>query len=236
MHTPRCFIIGLLKNTRLKDEDKDVHERMNFTLNSYVRENVFLYLFVTVLFLVGVGFGAILVNELTSEQKEAMTQHVSQYVKEFTLEYSGTSKQTFWDTLLAQLKWIFFIWLFGLSVIGIPLILILDFLKGVFVGFSIGYLISQLSWKGLCLAIVSIAPHNALVIPALLVCSVAAIVFSVQLVKNRLVLGQASIYQSFWKFTRILLGMSMCLIFAAAWEVYIAPVSIRWMMPKLGLF
>lgn len=209
---------------------------MQLWFSPYVREHVYLIVFVSILFLIGVGFGAVLVNELTYDQKQDMTLHLSQYFKEFSQELSFSSQQSLMDTIVNHAKWIFFIWIFGLSIIGIPLILLLDFLKGVFVGFTVGVLVAQQSWKGLCFAIISLAPHNLIVIPALLICSVAAIAFSLHLVRHRLTQRTINVYASLWKFTSLLGAMTLFLIVAAAWEVYVAPLSLQWMMPKLGLF
>lgn len=56
---------------------------------------------------------------------------------------------TFWDNVSLHLKWVGLIWVCGLSVIGLPGILVLNFLKGVLIGFSVGYMVGQYSWKGL---------------------------------------------------------------------------------------
>jgi stage II sporulation protein M len=211
-----------------------MNTKLNTKLNQYIREHMNLYVFVTILFLIGVGFGAVLVHELSLDQKQDLTQHLGNYFSEFTKDVGLTHKQTFIDALMVHAKWTFLIWVFGLSIIGIPLILILDFLKGVFVGFAVGYFVSQMSWKGLVFAIISLAPHNLIVIPALLICSVAAITYSITMVKNRLAHRRVNVYASLWKFTSLILCMALCLVLAAAWESYMAPVSLRWMLPKLG--
>ena len=41
------------------------------------------------------------------------------------------------------------LWVLGLTVVGLPFVLALDFLKGVLVGFAIGMLVREFAWKGL---------------------------------------------------------------------------------------
>ncbi|MED4959249.1 stage II sporulation protein M, partial [Paenibacillus macerans] len=100
-----------------------------------------LYVFVAVLFLMGVVFGALMVNALTLEQQ----QDLSRYFGDFFLSINegGTEFQlmSYWEVAVLHLKWLGLIWLLGLSVIGLPGILILDFLKGVLIGFTVGCLV-----------------------------------------------------------------------------------------------
>lgn len=69
----------------------------------------------------------------------------------------------------------------GLSVIGLPAVWILLFLKGMVVGFSVGFIVNQLEMKGLFLAALSIAPQNLLVIPIYIVAGSLSMIFSLTL-------------------------------------------------------
>ena len=50
----------------------------------------------------------------------------------------------FRESYFSQLKYIGFIWILGISIIGLPLIFILLFAKGVVVGFTVGF--SKSAW------------------------------------------------------------------------------------------
>ena len=50
----------------------------------------------------------------------------------------------FRESYFSQLKYIGFIWILGISIIGLPLIFILLFVKGVVVGFTVGF--SKSAW------------------------------------------------------------------------------------------
>ncbi len=202
-------------------------------MKQYLQEHWSLYVFVTVLFLIGVGFGAILVNALTLEQKQELTRHLSIYLNESRQGTTVDPMQLFQDALSFHIKWTALIWLFGLSIIGLPLILVLDFLKGVFIGFTIGYLVMQMSWNGMLFALFTVVPHNLIVIPALLICSVSGIAFSISMIKNRLMYRRGTVVQPFLRYTGILLIMSVLFVGAAWWEGYLSPISLRWILPQL---
>jgi stage II sporulation protein M len=209
----------------------------NQTMKQFLKDNLSLYVFVSVLFVIGVVFGAVMVNALSLEQKQEMTRHLGSFFQEVNGGLEVEKGQFFQQSFGMHMKWILLIWLFGLSIIGMPLILILDFLKGVLIGFSVGYLVGQLSWKGMLFALVSVAPQNLIIIPALLVCSVSAMAFSIYMIKNRFIQRRGGIYQPFIRYTSITLLMAFFLLGAALWEGYLSLSIIKWITPMLnGLY
>lgn len=192
-----------------------------------------LYVFVTVLFLMGVVFGALMVNALTLEQQQDLSRYLGDFFTTFNQE--GTSSlSSFWSIAMLNLKWIGLIWILGLSVIGLPGILILDFLKGVLIGFSVGCMVGQFTWKGMLFALVSVAPHNLVLIPVLLISSVAAITFSLTIIRSRVMLrGHGSLAKPFFSYSGLVLGMSVLILGISSFETWVTPVLIGWVAPVL---
>lgn len=205
----------------------------NYRMRLYMKDHLPLYLFVSVLFVMGVVFGALLVNALSPGQKEEMARHVNSFIQIVNQGGEFGSQTTLWESYSLHIKWIALIWLLGLSIVGLPLIFVLDFLKGVLIGFSVGYLVGQLSWKGLLLAFVSIAPQNLIVVPALVLCSVGACSFSLYVVKNRLLQTRGTLYPVFTRYTAMTLCMAALLFGVALLEVYISPSMIQWVAPMI---
>ncbi|MNW45365.1 stage II sporulation protein M [Fontibacillus panacisegetis] len=193
-----------------------------------------LYIFVAVLFLMGVVFGALMVNALTLEQQQDISRYLGNFfvsVNEGGGEFEGHS---FWEVAGLHLKWLGLIWLLGLSVIGLPGILILDFLKGVLIGFAVGCLVGQFTWKGLLFALVSIAPHNMIVIPALLITSVAAVGFSLGIIRNRVLMNTTrNVARPFLSYTGLTLAMAGVLLAVSSFETWVTPVMMGWVTPLI---
>ena len=105
---------------------------------SHIQENSSLYIFNAVLLLMGVIFGAILVNSLQINQKQDLSfiYNVFGQVSKGEFAIAG---EMFRESYFSQLKYIGFIWILGISIIGLPLIFILLFVKGVVVGFTVGF-------------------------------------------------------------------------------------------------
>ena len=202
-------------------------------MQRYMREHLHLYVYVSVLFVMGVVFGAVMANALSLEQREEIARHLGSF---FHMVNDGNflePEMTFRQTAGMHMKWILLIWIFGLSVVGMPLILVLDFLKGVLVGFTVGYLIGHLSWNGLMFALVAVAPQNLFIIPALIITSVTAIAFSVQLVKQRFLQKKGSVYHPFMRYSLLTLSMAVLLLGVSAFEAFLSPVMMKWVTPML---
>ncbi|MEC2342688.1 stage II sporulation protein M [Paenibacillus barengoltzii J12] len=194
-----------------------------------------LYVFVSVLFLMGVVFGALMVNALTLEQQQDISRFLGDFFLSINEGGSEFQPMTFWQVAGLHLKWLGLIWLLGLSVIGLPGILILDFLKGVLIGFTVGYLVGQYTWKGLLFSLVSVAPHNLIVIPALLIASVAAVSFSLNIIRSRVLMsrpGQAT--RPFLSYTGLTLAMAVALLAISSFETWVTPVMMSWVTPLIA--
>jgi len=208
----------------------------NMSFKSYMKENWSLYIFVSVLFLMGVVFGVIMVNTLTLDQKQEMLQQIGSFFYTLTDRADAEGSDLFVGSLVLHAKWLLLIWLFGISVVGLPLILVLDFLKGVLVGFSIGYLVGQFSWKGALFALASVAPQNLIVIPALIVSSVTAVAFSIRLIKNRFLRhadSREQMLQPLLRYSGMTAAFLVALAIAAVVEGFVSPALMREVAPLL---
>jgi stage II sporulation protein M len=137
-------------------------------------------------------------------------------------------KEAFQQSFAHHLKYIGLIWLVGLTVIGLPLILVFIFLKGVLVGFTVGFLVSELGWKGALFSLGSVVPQNLLIIPAILVTGVAAISFSTLLIRNYFIQKRGGpIWQPLASYTWVTLLMAGMLFVASLFEAYVSPGIMR---------
>jgi stage II sporulation protein M len=205
------------------------------SLRLMMKEQTPLYIFVAVLFLVGVVFGALIVSALTLDQQQELGDYLGNFFVTVDQQGLPAAPDSYWNIAMLNLKWVGLIWILGLSVIGLPGILILDFLKGVLIGFTVGCLVSQYSWHGMLFALVSVAPHNLVLIPVLLVCSAAAIAFSLLMIRSR-VLGQqrrTPVTRPFMMYTLLSLGMALLVLGISGFEAWVTPSMMRWVTPML---
>ncbi|WP_169081877.1 stage II sporulation protein M [Paenibacillus sp. PL91] len=199
-----------------------------------IKNQLSLYVFVSVLFVVGAIFGALMVNALTLEQQQELAQDVDQYVQLMNEGIGSGEAHSFWERFFFHSKWLLVLWLLGITVVGIPGVLALNFLKGALVGFSVGTLINQYAWKGVLFSLVSIAPQNIIAVPAMIITSAAAISFSLFVIKNRLLRQTGELAPQLGSFTSTAMLMLILFAGAALFEAYISPTLIGWVSPLLS--
>jgi stage II sporulation protein M len=201
--------------------------------NLSVRENLNLYVFVGVLIVVGAIFGTLLVNALTLEQQQELADEIGIYMTSVQDSQHFVHETTFWDSFMFYGKWLFLIWLLGLSVIGLPIVLALNFLKGVLIGFAIALLAQQLAWKGVIFFFVAAAPQNALVIPALMIASISAARFAYFVVRERLFRRKGQLLPPFLAHTAVTVLMLVILCTASLYEAFLSPLLLERITPIL---
>lgn len=165
----------------------------NFVTN-HLQEYSSIYIFHTVLFLMGVIFGAIVVNSLSSSQQDDLFYFLNEFFVQAQQGDLVSANDVFLHTLSYNSKYIGLMWILGISMIGLPIILVLLFLKGMVIGFTIGFLVQQMSWKGLLLSLGSVLPQNLIIIPVFITVAVLSVTFSLQMIKKLFV---KSLYQPF---------------------------------------
>jgi stage II sporulation protein M len=203
-------------------------EKYKKRLQAHIKENNSIYTFTMVLLVMGVVFGAVIVNSLPLSEK----QDLIMYLKQFFNEMSGgkfASEQAMFDQSLSHyLKYIGFMWILGLSIIGLPIILVLLFLKGVVVGFTVGFLVNQMGWHGLLLSFVSVLPQNLVLIPAFIVVSTASVAFSLKMIRQQFIRKtSAPILPQFMRYSLLVVGVGGILCIISLFEAYISPLLMK---------
>ena len=153
-------------------------------LVQHVQANSSIYLFIITLFLMGIIFGAIVVNSLSFAQKEDLYFYLSKFFSEIEDGRITSAEELFRQSFLHNVKYLGLIWLLGISIIGLPLIFVLLFMKGVVVGFSVGFLVNQMGWSGFLLSFVSVLPQNIIIIPAFIFIGAISASFSLTLIRK----------------------------------------------------
>lgn len=192
-------------------------------IKEHLQQYLSIYIFISGLFLMGIIFGAILVNSMNFIQKEDLYFYLSQFFEQTIANDSHSNIAIFKSSYFFHLKYLILLYILGLSIIGLPLIWILVFLKGMFIGFTVGFIVKQLGLKGLILASLAIAPQNLIIIPIYIVAASFAMIFSLLLFKkitNRKV--SLSIFYPFRIYTIIFIVLLATSSLASLFESYIS--------------
>lgn len=157
---------------------------LKYRIRQHLKDNSLQYLLVLGVFIFGLMLGFLNVKGLDNEVQQSLLKLLDDYLRE------GLEGELFGRNILAaafikQAETLLSIWLLGLTVIGLPLIMVVIFLRAFSLGFTLGFLFQQKAGTGVLLCLVSVLPQNLFYIPGLIVAGVVAMNFSLFIVKSR---------------------------------------------------
>ncbi|USG63603.1 stage II sporulation protein M [Brevibacillus ruminantium] len=200
-----------------------MRSRIGQTIQVYAKEHQSLYWFTIVLFTMGIIFGAVIVNSLPLSQRQDLFGFLQFFFSSLGEKGIPEPSLHFQQSLGYYAKTVAIMWVLGLSIIGLPMILLMLFLKGVVIGFTVGFLVNQLQWQGVNFALMGVLPQNLLVVPALIIVGVSGISFSLRLIKTRLLSKRDGIMSHFIGYSVLVIAMLLVLTAAATFESYVSP-------------
>ncbi|HLU23794.1 stage II sporulation protein M [Lederbergia graminis] len=198
-------------------------------ITRHLQEHSSIYLFLMVLFLMGIIFGAIMVNSLSDHQKEDLFYYLNQFFGQVEEGAMVSSQDLLKLSFLHNLKFAGLIWILGVSIIGLPLIFVLLFIKGIVVGFSVGFFVNQMGWQGLLLAFGSLLPQNLFIIPAFIFVAACSVSLSIKLIR-KIFIRQTFSFQLVPVFSRYVLAYIATILvitIAASIEAYLTPALMK---------
>ncbi|QKY69254.1 stage II sporulation protein M [Lentibacillus sp. CBA3610] len=203
-------------------------------LIDHIREHATIYIFMTILFLTGVIFGAIIVNSMNFVQKQDLFFYLERFFGDIADDGKINSSDVLQSSFLYHVKYLFMLFILGLSVIGLPVVWILLFLKGLVVGFSVGFIVNQLGLDGLFLAALSIAPQNLLIIPVYIVAGSLSMLFSLTLLRKLFARRISQpVLQPLGRYATVFASLMVFSLAAAALEAYVANGAMEMLIQSL---
>ncbi|PAV29559.1 stage II sporulation protein M [Virgibacillus profundi] len=192
-------------------------------LMNHIKEHATIYLFMVILFLTGIIFGAIIVNSMNWIQRDELFFYLERFFGQISENQQYDNIELLKSSFFYHAKYLLLLFILGISVIGLPIIWILLFIKGLVVGFSVGFMVNQLGFKGLLLASLSIAPQNILIIPIYIIAGSLSMIFSLTLL-SKLFSRKISqpVFEPFGRYVTIFSLLLVASFAAALLETFVA--------------
>ncbi len=184
--------------------------------------NFILYLLTIIFFSLGIAFGALGVKTLNFQDYQDLSSYFQNLISSLgNLDFNTINLAQ--QTVFIHLKVIFLIWFLGLTVIGVPIILIIMFIKGFVTGFTVGFIIHEKVYGGLLFALLAVLPSNIILIPVFIIGSVSALSFSLGLIKGKIKNGWGGISQFMISYCALMLLLAAVAVVGGLLEAYIIP-------------
>lgn len=198
-----------------------------FNFNEHLQQNFWLYIISLFCIFTGIVLGIYAVKYMGDFDKNDLISYLNSFTQSISqgnFKYSSV----FTDIIKNNVLIIAAIWFLGLTMVGIPIILIIDVIKGFTIGFTISFMIKGLGMKGIGIALLGVLPQNIIYIPCVILCSVFAMEFSLNLLRDRL--NKQWTNSVLVKITSYTLAFAAILIFMFLGfiiETYITPALVK---------
>lgn len=196
---------------------------MEKALLSHIKDNLGLYLTVTLFFVGGIVTGTLVIQFLDRQHVIQLADYLDNIFKQF----DGTTPElnkVVYQALINSIKETGLVWFLGLTVVGIPLVVAIIFLKGFVLGFTVGFIIEQKAFQGVAFSLLTILPPNLIQIPALFVATILSISFSLGLLRGNI---QTALWQRFFAYSIYMFFITLVLVGGGMVEAYLSPVFAR---------
>lgn len=179
----------------------------------------------TIITIISLILGTLFISILSKDNKELITSNVIDFftaIKSNNLNYNQILVKSLTNNLLLNI----IIWLLGISIIGIPIVIVLLFIKSFILSFTFTSIIYTYKYKGIISAIIYVIPHiiNLLLSFVLIYYSIT---FSKSLFNYLFKKKECNRKELVNRYLKLLVISTFLFIISSIIETYIIPILIR---------
>lgn len=189
-------------------------------------------IFLLSLTVVGIISGTIFSLVINSSDKALISEHLGGFfeaVKNNQLNSLDALKNSILDNYSISIL----IWLLGISIIGLPIIILLFFSKAFIIGFTIGSIMINYKLKGCLISFLYLFPHHIVNILLYLLLLVYAIALSIKLLYTFVKRKSIDFKPIISKYLGILFICLVGFVLTSLYEAFIMPKLINLILPLL---
>lgn len=158
-----------------------MNEKLN-RVKDIVLPNKRINYFIFSVVIIGIITGSIFFTFISNNDKTEVINLINNFlttIKDSTFD-SGLALK---NSLITNLILVVFIWIFGMSIIGLLFNVFIIYIKAFLLGFSVASLIGSLGIKGIVMAFIYVFPSQIINIIAIMVLGIYSAIFSIHLIK-----------------------------------------------------
>jgi stage II sporulation protein M len=213
----------------LKRPTSTVAGVLRFFLVSSFRRCWFLYFAAFLIIVAGFAWGLESASQLDPNETVQLEDYLARLATPDTTEEKGS---VFRQAIMRNTVPVGVIYVAGLTVIGMPVVAGVLFLRGYALGFTTGFLVRQKGVYGLGLVLAEILPQNVLLLAVFLFAAVASFSFSLLLLRRGFN-PATPVFPSFLRYTGMMIAGGVVALGAAVVEAYVVPGIAQVVLPML---
>lgn len=201
-------------------------------LKGTIKVNKKTLLFFTILLIIGIIAGSIFMAILSETDKKLVTDYFNNYISNIEnnkLNYLESIKNGLFNNLL----YIIIIWILGISIIGIPIVTIMFFIKSFTLGFSIASIVFNYKLKGCLLNFINIFPNQMIYFLIYMLITTYSIFFSLKMINSIINKKNMDFKIMMNKYVKILIISVIAITIGIIIETFITPLLIKIIIPLI---
>lgn len=215
-----------MRNTNNKN-----NKRILTLVTNYFIENIKIYTFVAIIFIIGIALAIVFINNLETSQRNEISTYITTFTNSlkdgYTIDKSALITSSIWKNVILCI----IMWFAGSTVIGIPIVLGIVAYRG----FCIGYTVLALTYtfgtgNGTIFFLTSMLLQNIIIIPCILSLAVSGLKLYKSIIRDR---RRENVKIEIIRHTIFSILMLIMLIVASLVETYISTSLIQ---TVIGLF
>lgn len=196
---------------------------MKEKLKKEILSKKIIILVVFIVFILGLLFGSIYITLLNNSNKKVVLDSVNNYYSSFN-KISITDKfNIFKSNLSSNLIYYIVMWLLGLSIIGLPIIVFMIFMRFFVTGFNISSLFACYKLKGLKYVLVYLVPSNIILLLLSIFLGIYSVNISIRLATNIIKKKTINFGTFIGKYFFILLISILVVVITSLYDSFVSP-------------
>ncbi len=196
---------------------------MKEKLKKEILSKKIIILVVFIVFILGLLFGSIYITLLNNSNKKVVLDSVNNYYSSFN-KISITDKfNIFKSNLSSNLIYYIVMWLLGLSIIGLPIIVFMVFMRFFVTGFNISSLFACYKLKGLKYVLVYLVPSNIILLLLSIFLGIYSVNISIRLATNIIKKKTINFGTFMGKYFFILLISILVVVITSLYDSFVSP-------------
>lgn len=198
-------------------------KKLNVFLNK-IAPNKNLNLFIFLVIIIGVIFGTLFFLKLGLDDKKMVTDSIVLWKQDINSINFG---QVFINSFFSNFLYLFLIYIFGISLIGIIVNIFLVFFKGFVVGFNISTFVSLYGFKGILFSFEYVLFSQILLIISIFLLGMYSLIFSFEVISS-LIKKKAFDFKLFFRKYNVIFLISLGLVFISSlFESFLFPILLK---------
>ncbi|MDP4087740.1 MAG: stage II sporulation protein M [Bacillota bacterium] len=200
--------------------------KLNRNVSKHFQESLWLYVVCLFCLFTGIVLGIYTVKYMGETERQDLINYFLGFKKTIGSE-AVNNKSILIETVKTNVPMIAALWLLGLTIVGIPVILVIDIIKGFTLGFTLTFVFYSMSYSGVGFVLMGVLPQNIIYLPCIVIGSVLAIKLSLAKLKDKLN-KQVNYHKNYFlDYSMSFLIIILVMMLGFLYEAYITPRAIQ---------